>query len=208
MSKVLLVNGSPNEKGCCGTALEEIASEFAKNGVETETLWLGKQPMQDCIACFQCKAKGQCVFDDKVNEIGSRLDEFGGFIFASPVYYGGSNGRLTSFMDRLFFSTAPDKWAGKLAASVVSCRRSGATEAFVRLNQYYLMMNMITVGSQYWNNIHGFSAEDARKDEEGLQTMRTLAKNMGWLLQSIEAGQSAGVKKPEYEEQVFTNFIN
>ena len=110
-------------------------------------------------------------------------------------------------MDRLFFSVPDDKWAGKLAASVVSCRRAGATEAFERLNQYYLMMNMITVGSQYWNNVHGFSSEDVKKDEEGLQTMRTLAKNMSWLLKSIEIGSKNGVVVPEYEEKVFTNFI-
>lgn len=207
MRKILLVNGSPNEKGCCGTALEEIEKEFAKNDIETETLWLAKKPMQDCIACFQCQTKGRCVFNDQVNEIGNRIDEFDGFIFASPVYYGGPNGRLTSFMDRLFFSVPDDKWAGKLAASVVSCRRAGATEAFERLNQYYLMMNMITVGSQYWNNVHGFSSEDVKKDEEGLQTMRTLAKNMSWLLKSIEIGSKNGVVVPEYEEKVFTNFI-
>ena len=208
MSKILLVNGSPNEYGCCGTALEEIANEFAKNEVETETLWLGKKPMQDCIACFQCKVKGKCVFDDDpVNDIAARADEFAGFIFASPVYYGGPNGRLTSFMDRLIFSAGDNKWAGKLAASVVSCRRAGATEAFERLNQYYLMTNMICVGSQYWNNIHGGTAEDAKKDAEGLQTMRTLAKNMSWLLKSIEAGRANGVTFPEYEEHIYTNFI-
>lgn len=185
MAKILLVNGSPNQNGCTATALGEIADTLQKNGVEAEILWLGKKPITDCIACFQCKTNGKCVFNDQVNEIGSRIDEYDGFVFGSPVYYGGPTGRLTSFMDRLFFSVPDKKFAGKLAASVVSCRRGGATSAFERLNQYYLMENMIVVGSQYWNQVHGFTPDDVRKDEEGLQTMRTLGQNMAWVLKSI-----------------------
>ena len=204
MSKILLVNGSPNEYGCCGTALEEIANEFAKNEVETETLWLGKKPMQDCIACFQCKTKGKCVFDDDpVNDIAARADEFAGFIFASPVYYGGPNGRLTSFLDRLFFSIPDEKFEGKLGAAIVSCRRGGASAAFERLNQYFLMENMTVVSSQYWNQVHGFTASDVEKDLKGLQTMRNLANNMAFLIKAIAAKKA---EIPTQEYGVFTSF--
>ena len=207
MSKILLVNGSPNEHGCTNAALEEMRSEFGKNGIEAELLWLGKKPVADCIACGKCREGKGCVFNDDVNSVAARIDEFDGFVFGSPVYYGGPTGRLTSFMDRLFYSVPADKFAGKLAASVVSCRRGGATSAFQRLNQYYLMENMIVAGSQYWNQVHGFTADDVKKDIEGLQTMRTLALNMSWLLKNYEAGREAGVCPPQYEEKTFTNFI-
>lgn len=207
MKKILLVNGSPNEHGCTGTALQELAEELNRQGVETELLNLGKKPMQDCIACFQCQTKGQCVFNDQVNEIGKRIDEFGGMVVGSPVYYGGPNGRLTSFLDRLFFSVPDEKFEGMLGAAVVSCRRGGASAAFERLNQYFLMENMTVVGSQYWNQVHGFTAEDVRKDAEGLQTMRTLGQNMAWLLKCMDSGARNGVDKPVHEEKTFTNFI-
>lgn len=208
MGKILLINGSPNEHGCTATALEEVAEELKRNGVECETLYLGKKPMQDCIACFQCQKTGKCVFDDQVNEIGDRIDEFAGIVVGSPVYYSGPTGRLTSFLDRLFLSVPDEKFSGKLAAAVVSCRRGGATAAFERLNQYFLMENMHVVSSQYWNQVHGFTADDVRKDKEGLQTMRTLAKNMAWLLKSIDCGARNGIEKPVHEEKTFTNFIN
>ena len=158
IKKVLLINGSPNEHGCTDVALLEAAASLNKNGIETEILWLGKQPMQDCIACYQCQQKGKCVFDDQVNEIAARLDEFGGMIVGSPVYYGGPNGRLTSFLDRLFFSADGTKFRGMLAASVVSCRRGGATAAFERLNQYFLMTNMHVVSSVLESNPRLYSA--------------------------------------------------
>ena len=128
-------------------------------------------------------------------------------IVGSPVYYGGPNGRLTSFLDRLFFSADATKFRGMLAASVVSCRRGGATATFERLNQYFLMTNMHVVSSQYWNQIHGFIAEEAKQDEEGLQTMRTLGVNMAYLLKALESTENAGIAKPEYEDVTFTNFI-
>ena len=139
--------------------------------------------------------------------MAEKIDEYDGIVVGSPVYYGGPNGRLTSFLDRLFFSIPNDKFAGKLGASVVSCRRGGASAAFERLNQYFLMTNMHVVSSQYWNQVHGFSVEDVRKDAEGLQTMRTLAQNMVWLLQAIECGDKNGVDRPVYEAKTFTNFI-
>ena len=206
--KILLINGSPNEHGCTDTALQEISSTLNKNGVGSEILWLGKQAMQDCISCFKCQETGKCVFDDLVNETASRMDEFDGIIVGSPVYYGGPTGRLTSFLDRFFFSIDKKKIAGKVAASVVSCRRGGASASFERLNQYFLMTNMHVVSSQYWNQVHGFTPEDVKKDAEGLQTMRTLAQNIAWLLKSIESGKKDGIQKPIYEDKISTNFID
>ena len=207
MSKVLFINGSPNEHGCTATAMEETIRVLEENGIETETLWLGKKPMADCVACGTCQKTGKCVFDDEVNAVAGRIDEFDGIVVGSPVYYGGPNGRLTSFLDRLCFSVPGEKLNGKLAASIVSCRRGGASAAFERLNQYFLMTNVHVVASQYWNQIHGHTAEEARQDEEGLQTMRTLGRNMAWLLKAIEKGEEAGVERPVHEPMIPTNFI-
>lgn len=207
MAKILFINGSPNEHGCTDAAMDEVIRVLHDNGIETEKLWLGKATMPDCLACFKCQTTGKCVFADQVNEIGSRIDEFDGIVVGSPVYYGGPNGRLTSFLDRLFFSVPDSKFEGKLGASIVSCRRGGASAAFERLNQYFLMENIHVVSSQYWNQVHGFTAEDVRKDVEGLQTMRTLGKNIAWLLKSIKAGEENGVIRTQNEEKTFTNFI-
>ncbi|MBR1599535.1 MAG: flavodoxin family protein [Lachnospiraceae bacterium] len=207
MAKVLFINGSPNENGCVSTAMDEVIGVLEKNGIDTEKLWLGKKAVPDCMACMKCQETGKCVFQDEVNEIGARIDEFDGIVIGSPVYYGGPNGRLTSFLDRLFFSVPGSKFAGKLGASIVSCRRGGASAAFERLNQYFLMENMHVVSSQYWNQVHGFTAEDVKKDEEGLQTMRTLGQNIAWLLKSIEIGAKNGVDRPVHEDNIYTNFI-
>lgn len=206
MSKVLLINGSPNERGCTYTALNEVAGALAKNGVETELLYLGKKPVAGCIACGKCFQTGRCIFDDKVNEILEKLNGYDGIVIGSPVYYAGPAGQLCAFLDRLFFCSG-GRMAGKLGAAVVSCRRGGASAAFDRLNKYFTIANMHVVGSQYWNQVHGFTPEDVRRDEEGLQTMRTLGQNMAWLLKNVEAGREKGVPFPEYEAQVQTNFI-
>ena len=208
MKKALLINGSPNEHGCTDAALQELAASLTANGVEAEILWLGKKPMPDCIACGHCQEAGACVFHDLVNEVSARMDEFGALVVGSPVYYGGPSGRLCSFLDRLFFSSSAEKFRGKLAASVVSCRRGGATASFERLNQFFLMNNMHAIGSQYWNQVHGFTAEDVRRDAEGLQTMRTLGQNMAYLLKAQEAAEAAGLPRPVYEPPVFTNFMD
>ena len=206
--KALLINGSPHKEGCTFTALSEIADTLKKNGIESEIFHVGTKPIANCIACGKCRETGKCVFDtDGVNEIGARLDEFDAIVLGSPVYYAGPSGQLCSFCDRLFFSNSK-KMAGKLAAAVVSCRRGGATASFDRLNKYFTITNMQIVGSQYWNMVHGFTPEDVRKDAEGLQTMRTLAQNMAWLLKCIELGKKHGINKPEYEPIKFTNFIN
>lgn len=207
MSKILLINGSPNEKGCTYTALSEIAGTLAKNHVESEILYLGKKPVAGCIACGKCFQTGHCVFDDKVNEVLEKLDEYNGIVVGSPVYYAGPAGQLCAFLDRLFFCSER-RMAGKLGAAVVSCRRGGASAAFDRLNKYFTICNMTVVGSQYWNQVHGFTPEDVRRDEEGLQTMRTLAQNIIWLLKSMEAGKRAGIEAPVYERRISTNFIS
>lgn len=208
MSKVLFINGSPNENGCTNAAMNEVIRVLQEGGIETEKIWLGKNAVPDCIACYKCRGTGKCVFQDQVNEIGERIDEFAGIVIGSPVYYGGPNGRLTSFLDRLFFSVPNSRFEGKQGAAIVSCRRGGASAAFERLNQYFLMENMHVVSSQYWNQVHGSTAEDVRKDIEGLQTMRTLARNMLWLLKAIDSGDREGIARPVHEEKTFTNFIN
>ncbi len=203
--KVLLVNGSPKEERCTYTALSEIAKELSKNGIESEIHNVGYD-VPGCRDCRACKKSGRCVIDDQVNEIGSRIDEFDAIVLGSPVYYAGPSGQICAFADRLFF-TYGGRMAGKIGASVVSCRRGGASAAFDRLNKYFTISNMPIVSSQYWNQVHGNTVDEVIQDEEGLQTMRTLAKNMAWLLKCIEAGDSTGVERPVYEPRIATNFI-
>ncbi len=207
MAKILLVNGSPHEKGCTDTALTEVANTLNGLGVETEILWLGKTPVQDCIACYACKKTGKCVFDDAVNGIASRWSEFDGLVVGSPVYYGGPTGRVCAFLDRLYFSMGSAQFSGKIAAAVVSCRRGGATSAFERLNMFFQMTNMVVATSQYWNQVHGSTPDEVKQDIEGLQTMRTLARNIAWLLENKAAGNQCGVPAPEREPVTPTNFI-
>jgi len=204
--KALLINGSPNEHGCTYTALNEVEKTLNKHNVETEILYLGKKMIAGCTACMACLKTGRCVKNDLATEIQDKLDTFDAIIVGSPVYYGGAAGQLIAFLDRLFFPTE-SRMAGKLGASVVSCRRGGASAAFDQLNKYFTISNMPVVSSQYWNQVHGFTPEDVMKDEEGLQTMRTLGENMAWLLSSIEAGRKNGVPSPKYEERMRTNFI-
>jgi len=206
MAKVLLINGSPNELGCTYTALKEVEDTLNKNDVETEILYLGKKPISGCISCWKCQETGKCVIQDIVQDVSAKLDEYQGIVIGSPVYYAGPAGMLCSFLDRFFFSNER-RMAGKLGAAVVSCRRGGASAAFDRLNKYFEISNMHTVGSQYWNQVHGFTPDDVRKDKEGLQTMRTLGENMAWLLKNIEAGKEKGVKFPIYEQRQLTHFI-
>lgn len=202
MKKVLLINGSPHEHGCTYTALKEMIDVFSANGIESELVYLGKQPIAGCIACGKCYESGRCIFNDKVNEIMYRIDEFDGIVLGSPVYYAGPAGQLCAFLDRLFY-ISKGRMKGKIGASVVSCRRGGATAAFDRLNKYFGISNMHIAGSQYWNQIHGNTPEEAAKDLEGLQTMRTLAQNMVWLMKCKEGD----IPVPEYEKKIATNFI-
>ena len=204
--KVLLINGSPNEEGCTYTALTEVERTLNKNGIETELLWLGNAPVANCVDCGFCRQQGRCVHDDAVNRVIDELDSISALVVGSPVYYASASGQLCSFMDSLFHSCGR-RMAGKLGASVVSCRRGGASAAFDRLNKYFTISNMPIVSSQYWNQVHGNTPEEVMQDEEGLQTMRTLAENMAWLIKCIEAGRRAGIELPEYEKRIGTNFI-
>jgi multimeric flavodoxin WrbA len=207
MSKVLLLNGSPNRDGCTFTALKEVENTLLTNGIETELQWIGKKPVAGCIACGKCRETGRCVFnEDMVNETIEKSGLYDGLIVGSPVYYAGPSGQLCAFLDRLFYAGS-NGWSGKPAAAVVSCRRGGASTAFDRLNKYFTINSMPVVSSQYWNQVHGFTPDDVLKDKEGLQTMRTLAQNMAWLLKCIECGRANGIERPLHEEHVWTNFI-
>ena len=203
--KVLLVNGSPHEKGCTYTALKTVAAALNAEGVETEIFWIGLKPISGCIACLNCRKTGECVFADKVNEFAKKAAEADGFVFGSPVHYAHAGGAITSFMDRLFYSGSKNL-AYKPAASVVSSRRAGGPATFDMLNKYYAISNMPIVSSNYWNEVHGNTAEEVEKDEEGLQTMRVLGKNMAWILKCLEAGKKVGIE-PKKEEKIKTNFI-
>lgn len=203
--KILLINGSPNKNGCTNRALEEIKAKLKTHDIDSEIIWLTTNPMQDCISCGKCKTIGKCVFDDVVNQVSQKLDEACGIVIGSPVYYGGPTGRVCSFMDRLCYS-AGKKLDGKIGASVVSCRRGGATSAYQRLNMYFGMLNAVIPTSQYWNQVHGFTPEDVEKDLEGLQTMRTLADNIAWLAKSINSSQNL-VEKPTRNPIIPTHFI-
>ncbi|MBE6976720.1 MAG: flavodoxin family protein [Ruminococcaceae bacterium] len=204
--KVLLVNGSPRQHGCTYTALSEAAKAFNQKGIETEIVWVGAQPVAGCTACGSCKKTGKCVFDDLVNRIVENIDSYDGFIFGTPVYYGGPSGQILALMNRLFYTAAP-KMAGKPVASVVSCRRGGSSATFQQMNMAYMITNMIVVTSQYWNQVHGNTPKEVMQDAEGLQTMRTLAENMTYIMNCIEAGKAAGVPAPAYEPRERTNFI-
>lgn len=204
--KVLLINGSPHENGCTYTALNEIEKQLYKNDIETQLIYLGKGPISGCIACGVCRKTNKCIIEDQVNIILEKADTFDGFIFGSPVYYASASGQISSFLDRLFFAGGT-KLANKPGASIVSCRRGGATAAFDQLNKYFTINSMPIVSSQYWNQVHGNSPQEVMQDEEGLQTMRTLANNMAWLLKCIEAGKKAGIELPQNERKIATNFI-
>ena len=204
--KVLLVNGSPNKDGATNLALEEVAKTLNDNGVETEIFWIGNKGIAGCIGCGACFNTKRCFIDDKVNEFISKAENADGFIFGTPVHYAGPSGFIKSFMDRCFYGKGY-AFEYKPAASVVSARRGGCATAFDDLNKYFTISNMIVVGSQYWNQIHGNNKEEAKKDEEGLQTMRTLGKNMAWILKCIEKGKENGVQYPAKEKRISTNFI-
>ena len=209
--KVLLVNGSPHKEGCTYTALTETAKALNNEGIETEIFWIGNKPLSGCIACKKCAELGKCVFNDAVNEFRKLAETADGFIFGTPVHYAAASGAMTSFMDRLFYSEVVGNgnktFYMKPAACVISARRAGTTAAFDQMNKYFTIQEMPVVSSRYWNMVHGAKPEDVLQDEEGLYTMRVLGKNMAFLLKCKEAGLKAGVKFPEREEPVFTNFI-
>jgi len=206
MAKVLLLNGSPHKHGCVATALDEMIRVFDAEGVETELIQVGSAAIRGCAACGYCGKHGKCVFDDLVNETAPKFEAADGLVLGSPVYYASPNGTLLSFMDRLFYSTSFSKHM-KVGAAVVSCRRGGNTASFDALNKYFTISGMPVASSTYWNQIHGFTAEDARRDLEGLQTMRNLARNMTFLMKAIrDAGERYGM--PQVERGAFTSFTD
>ena len=204
--KVLLFNGSSNQKGCTYTALTEIAATLIQEGIGTEILQIGAQPIRDCIGCGQCAGKNACIFkDDVVNEWIQKAAEADGFIFGTPVYYAHPSGRLLTFMDRVFYSNG-SVFRQKPAACVVSARRSGTTASMDVINKYFTISSMPVVASNYWNAVHGNTPEEVSQDKEGLMTVYNIGKNMAWLLQCIEAGKEKGVNPPE-NIKIGTNFI-
>ena len=202
--KVLLLNGSPHPHGNTALALAELEKVFAENGVETELIQVGSKSVRGCIACGSCNRTGKCVFDDLVNETAPKFAAADGIVVASPVYYASPNATLIAFLDRLFYSTHFDKTM-KVGASVVVCRRGGASASFDVLNKYFTINNMPVASSQYWNSVHGRTPGEAAQDAEGLQTMRVLARNMSFLMKSIALGKEQ-FGLPE-EEWIPTHFI-
>ncbi len=204
MAKVLLLNGSPRPNGCTAAALREMISVFEAEGIETELIQVGNKDIRGCVACGSCGKTGKCVFDDLVNEVARKFESADGLVIGSPVYYASPNGTILSFLDRLFYSTRFSKHM-KTGAAVVSARRGGNTATFDVLNKYFSISGMPIATSTYWNQVHGFTAEDVRKDLEGLQTMRNLARNMSFMIRSFaEAKDKYGL--PEVEHGSFTSF--
>ena len=203
--KVILINGSPNARGCTYTALQEVEKILNAESIDTEIIQIGHKDIRGCIGCRQCKKIGKCIFDDCVNDVVAKFIECDGIVIGSPVYFASANGTLVSFIDRLFYSSHCDKTM-KVGAAVVSARRGGCSATFDELNKYFTISSMPVVSSQYWNSVHGYTAEDVRKDAEGLQTMRVLGKNMAFLIKSIQLGKEK-YGLPEKEKSVHTHFI-
>ena len=203
--KVLLINGSPNANGNTAMALREMEKVFSEQGIETEWIHVGNMAIRGCLACQTCYKNAKCAIDDVVNEVAKKFEECDGMVVGSPVYYAGANGTLTAFLDRLFYSTRFDKRM-KVGAAVVAARRGGLSSTFDQLNKYFTISGMPVASGQYWNSIHGAKPGQAAEDAEGLQSMRTLANNMAFLIKSIELGkQQYGL--PEREKHVYTNFV-
>ena len=205
--KVLLINGSPHAQGCTYTALSVVADELQKNGVETEIVHVGHKDIRGCIGCYKCRELGRCVFDkDVVNELSQKFAEADGLVVGSPVYYAGMNGTLKSLLDRLFFS-APFPKRFKVGAAVVSGRRMGTTSTLDDLNKFFLHGEMPIASSRYWNAVHGNTPKDVMRDEEGLQTMRYLGRNMAFLIRAIRAERERAGLPEEEPQRIATNFI-
>ena len=203
--KVLLINGSPKKDGNTAHALNEMAKIFSEEGMETVTVQIGSQAIRGCVACGNCHKTGKCIFDDVVNESAKVFEECDGIVVGSPVYYASANATLIAFLDRLFYSTSFDKTM-KVGASVVAARRGGLSATFDELNKYFTISGMPVASSQYWNSVHGGAPGEAVQDAEGMQTMRTLARNMSFLMKSIQLGKEK-YGLPDKEAHAWTNFI-
>jgi multimeric flavodoxin WrbA len=203
--KALMINGSPKADGCIGTALKIAAEVFAENGIESEIFHIGNKDIPGCIACLSCRKTGRCIFNDAVNETYAKLQEADGIIVGTPVYFGNPNGTVLSFLQRLFYSY-PGNLKMMPAAAVISNRRGGSSASFEAMNQFFTMREMPVVSSSYWNDVHGYTAEDVYKDEEGIQTIRNLALNMVFMIRAIQ-GQKEKTGLPETKKEAFTNMI-
>ena len=210
--KVLILNGSSHSNGTTMQAVKELQKIFAEENVETEVVQLGGRPIADCLQCEKCRELGKCVIDDGVNEFVQKAREADGFVFATPVYYAHPSGRILAFLDRAFYSSGTDEiydaFQFKPGAAVAVPRRGGASATFDAMNKYFGISQMPIACSTYWNSVHGLTAEDAPKDEEGMQTMRNLARNMVWMMRCFEAGRNAGIPYPAAESDACTNFIH
>lgn len=205
--KVLLINGSANSNGCTYTALNEVAKALADEDIQTEIINIGKNPIRDCVGCRTCKTTGKCVFDDDiVNNIIEKAKSVDGFVFGSPVYYAHPSGRLLALMDRLFYANG-SAFKYKPACAVVSARRAGTTASLDAIMKHFTINQMPVISSNYWNMVHGNKPEDVFKDEEGMQIMRVLGKNMAWMLKCIESGKNSNILPPVGEDKIMTNFI-
>lgn len=206
--KVLVINGSPHLHGCTDRALREVEQTLHDNGIDTERVNVGNKDIRGCIACYYCREHKQCVFNDIVNECAPNFAEADGIVIGTPTYYAGANGQLLAFLDRLFYSSAASvNKTMKVGAAVVSSRRAGSTSAFDEINKYFTICSMPIVSSTYWNEVHGYTAEDVERDKEGLQTMRNLARNMAFLIKGIDVAKAQG-GLPEQERNVFTSFMS
>lgn len=203
--KVLMINSSPHTDGNTSIALREMEMVFQNEEIDFETIQIGNKDIRGCVGCYSCAKNGKCVFNDIVNEVAPKFEESDGVVIASPVYYASANGTLISFLDRLFYSTSFDKTM-KVGASVAIARRGGCSSTFDEMNKYFTISGMPVASSQYWNSVHGRAPGDAKNDEEGLQTMRTLAKNMSFLMKSIALGKEK-YGLPKKEAWSPTNFI-
>ena len=209
--KVLLINGSPNKKGCTYTALNEIATTLNQEGIETNIYYIGPEAVAPCRDCRACNKLQKCVINDKVNELLSTIHEYDGFIIGSPVHYASASGVISPFLDRLFFAgsriPAGNPFRLKPGTAVVSCRRAGSTATLDQLNKYFLINQMPIISGRYWNMVHGSTPEQVKQDLEGMQNMRSIGRNMAWHIKCKQAGIEVGIVPPEAEETIYTNFI-
>lgn len=206
--KVLVINGSPHLHGCTDRVLREVEQTLHDNGIETERVNVGNKDVRGCIACYYCREHKKCVFNDIVNECAPKFAEADGIVIGTPTYYAGSNGQLLAFLDRLFYSSSASvNKTMKVGAAVVSSRRAGSTSAFDEINKYFTICSMPIVSSTYWNEVHGYTAEDVERDKEGLQTMRNLGRNMAFLIKGIALAKAQG-GIPVQERNVFTSFMS
>lgn len=203
--KALLINGSPHAKGCTYTALTELKNTLESEGIEVELIHVGNRAIRGCVACRKCHETGKCVFEDAVNEVAPKLKAADAFVIGAPVYFASPAGGAISFMDRLFFSTLADDKTMKVGAAVTTCRRGGNTASFDVLNKYFTMTGMPVASSQYWNMVYGGSADEVKLDAEGLQTMRTLGRNMAFMMRAIQR-EKEDKGLPQKEKAIFTNF--